>query len=154
MAHVMCPECGEEVSDPSPTCSKCDAPPAKASRATTPQSVPAQRHKTHPVTWVVTAAIIPQYIYDASGEAVGFINGRYIHDMSGNAMGQLNGTHVYKLSGEYVSELYKDMVVDTVADYGNIGNAGNPGNAGAPGNPRNRGIIDYGYPDASAKLSK
>src|ERR1700730_19104126 len=24
-----CPECGEEVSEPSPTCSKCDARPAK-----------------------------------------------------------------------------------------------------------------------------
>ena len=65
MAHVTCPECGEEVSQPSPTCSKRDAPPAKASRATTPQSVPEQRHKTHPVTWVVTAAIIPLLCWDA-----------------------------------------------------------------------------------------
>lgn len=65
MAHVTCPECGEEVSEPSPPCSKCDAPPAKASRATTPQSVPAQRQKTHPVTWVVTAAIIPLLCWDA-----------------------------------------------------------------------------------------
>jgi hypothetical protein len=52
------PECGEEVSDPSPTCSKCDAPPAKA-------SVHAQRHKTHPITWVATAAIIPLLCWDA-----------------------------------------------------------------------------------------
>jgi hypothetical protein len=65
MAHVTCPECGEEVSQPSSTCSKYDAPPAKASLATTPQSVPAQRHKTHPVTWVVTAAIIPLLCWDA-----------------------------------------------------------------------------------------
>jgi hypothetical protein len=31
----------------------------------TPQSVSAQRHKTHPVTWVVTAAIIPLLCWDA-----------------------------------------------------------------------------------------
>jgi len=65
MAHVTCPECGEEVFEPLPTCSKCDAPPAKAARATTPPSVPAQRHKTHPVTWVATAAIIPLLCWDA-----------------------------------------------------------------------------------------
>jgi len=65
MVHVTCPECGEEVSPPSSTCSKCDAPPANASRAATPQSVSAQRHKTHPVTWVVTAAIIPLLCWDA-----------------------------------------------------------------------------------------
>jgi hypothetical protein len=66
MAHVTCPECGEEVSEPSPTCSKCDAvPPAKASRARTPQSVPAQRQKIHPVTWLVTAAIFPLLCWDA-----------------------------------------------------------------------------------------
>jgi hypothetical protein len=66
MAQVTCPECGEEVSEPSPTCSTRDAaPPAKASRACAPQSVPAQRQKTHPVTWVVTAAIIPLLCWDA-----------------------------------------------------------------------------------------
>jgi hypothetical protein len=46
-------------------CSQCDAPAAKASRAATPQSVPAQRRKTHPVTWVATAAIIPLLCWDA-----------------------------------------------------------------------------------------
>jgi hypothetical protein len=65
MAHVTWPERGEEVSEPSRMCSECDAPPATASRATTPQSVPAQRHKTYPVTWVVTAAIIPLLCWDA-----------------------------------------------------------------------------------------
>jgi hypothetical protein len=64
MAHVTCPECAEEVSEPSPTCSQCDAPPAKASRARPPQSAPAQR-QTHPATWVVTAAIIPLLCWDA-----------------------------------------------------------------------------------------
>jgi len=65
MAHLTYPECGEEVSQPSLACSKRDASPAKASRAATPQSVPAQRHKTHPITWVVTAAIIPILCWDA-----------------------------------------------------------------------------------------
>ena len=65
MAHVTCPECGEEVSEPSSICSQCDAPPAKASRAATRQSVPAQRRKTHPVTWMATAAIIPLLCWDA-----------------------------------------------------------------------------------------
>jgi hypothetical protein len=65
MAHVTCPECGEEVSEPSPTCSQCDAPRAKASHARTPHSVPAQRLKTHRLTWVVTAAIIPLLCWDA-----------------------------------------------------------------------------------------
>jgi hypothetical protein len=60
MAHATCPE-----SQSSQTCSKLDAPPAKASRATTPQTVAARRHKTHPVTWVVTAAIIPLLCWDA-----------------------------------------------------------------------------------------
>jgi len=41
MAHVTCPECGEEVSEPASICSQCDAPPAKASRAATRRSVPA-----------------------------------------------------------------------------------------------------------------
>jgi hypothetical protein len=65
MAHVTCPECGEEFSEPSSICSQCDAPPAKASRTATPQSVLAQRRKTHPVTWVATAAIIPLLCWDA-----------------------------------------------------------------------------------------
>jgi len=65
MTQVMCPECGEEVPEPSLTCSKCAAPPAKASRAATPQSVAAQRYKTHPITWVATAAIIPLLCWDA-----------------------------------------------------------------------------------------
>jgi hypothetical protein len=65
MAHVTCPERGEEVSEPSSICSQCDAPPAKASRAATLQSVPAQRRKIHPVTWVATAAIIPLLCWDA-----------------------------------------------------------------------------------------
>jgi hypothetical protein len=64
MAHVVCPECGEEVSEPLPTCAQCDAPPVLP-RAAAPQSVAAQRHKTHPITWVATAAIIPLLCWDA-----------------------------------------------------------------------------------------
>lgn len=50
------------------------------------------------------------YIYNASGQAVGFQNGKYIHNMHGRAIGQINKeTHVHKLSGEYVGELDHDM---------------------------------------------
>jgi hypothetical protein len=85
-----------------------------------------------------------QYIYDARGNAVGFIRNKYIHAMNGNAIGQLNGSHVHKLSGNYVGELYKDMIVDM--NYGNFGNIGNPGN------PGNRGSINYGYKDVFSQL--
>jgi hypothetical protein len=85
------------------------------------------------------------YLYDARGNAVGFIRGRYIHSMRGNAIGQISGT--------YVGELHKDMVVDKhMGNYGNIGNPGNPGNPGSPGNPGNRGAVNYGYPDVFHKL--
>ena len=53
-----------------------------------------------------------RYIYNSSGNAVGFTNGRYVHSMQGQAIGQLRGTHVHRLSGEYVGELDHDMVVD------------------------------------------
>ncbi len=42
-----------------------------------------------------------RYIYDQSGNAVGYMRGRYIHSMQGQAIGQLKGTHVHKLSGQY-----------------------------------------------------
>jgi len=72
------------------------------------------------------------YIYDASGNAVGFWYGRYIYSVRGNPVGQMSGTHVHKLSGDYVGELYEDMVVDKYL--GNLGNIG------------------YGYPDVFHKL--
>jgi hypothetical protein len=95
-----------------------------------------------------------QYIYDARGAAVAYVQGRYIHSMRGQAVGQIvNGTHVHKISGQYIGELYRDMVVDRhLGNRGNVGNPGNPGNAGNPGNPGNRGAVNYGYPDVSHKL--
>ena len=57
-----------------------------------------------------------------------------------------------KLSGEYVAELYEDMIVETYANYGDIRSAKNPGRLSVPRHPGTRGIINYGYPDASAKL--
>ena len=95
---------------------------------------------------------MPQFIYNESGQTVGFIHDNYIHDMNGDAVGQLEGTHVHKLSGEYVAELYEDMIVETYANYGNIRSAKNPGRLSVPRHPGTRGIINYGYPDASAKL--
>ena len=93
------------------------------------------------------------FIYDSSGNAVGYRNGRYIHEISGNAVGQIIDSHIYKISGNYVGELHKDMVVDKgYGNLGNIGNSGNPGNAGHPGNPGNRGSVNYGFPDVFYKL--
>ena len=87
---------------------------------------------------------VTQYLYDASGRAIGYIRGRYIHAMSGHAIGQICGTHVHRLSGPYVGEIHKDMVVDK--HFGNLGNIGNPGN------PGNRGSVNYGYQDVFHRL--
>lgn len=93
------------------------------------------------------------YVYDSSGNAVGFLQGKYIHTMNGSAVGQLVGSHVHKISGPYVGELYRNMVVDMhLGNFGNVGNCGNPGNAGNPGNPGNRGAANYGYRDVFAGL--
>jgi hypothetical protein len=93
------------------------------------------------------------YIYDARGNAVGYVRGRYIHELRGQAIGQLQGTHVHKLRGDYVGELHEQMVVDKrMGNRGNIGNPGNPGNAGFPGNPGNRGARNYGWQDVFHKL--
>ncbi len=94
-----------------------------------------------------------KFIYDAGGNAAGYILNNYIHEINGNAVGRLVDTHVHKITGEYVGELHKDMVVDMgYGNLGNIGNSGNPGNAGNPGNPGNRGAVNYGYPDVFSKL--
>lgn len=94
------------------------------------------------------------YIYNESGQAIGYVQGRYIHSMRGAAVGQIvNHTHVHKLTGAYVGELDNDMIVDKhLGNLGNVGNPGNPGNAGNPGNPGNRGRVNYGYRDVSEEL--
>jgi len=94
-----------------------------------------------------------QYIYDAHGNAVAYIQGRFIYSMRGAAIGQLQDMHVHRLSGEYIGELYKDMIVDKhLARRANIGHSGNPGHVGVPASPGNRGIVNYGYPDVSSQL--
>ena len=93
------------------------------------------------------------YIYDASGNAVGFWNGRYIYSLRGKPVGQMSGTHVHKLSGDYVGELYEDMVVDKyLGNLGNIGSSEDPGNGGHAADPGNRGARYYGHPDVVHKL--
>jgi hypothetical protein len=56
------------------------------------------------------------YIYNSSGEAVGFVKGQYLFDMSGHAVGQIRDSHVHKITGEYVGELHGQMVVDRWKD--------------------------------------
>lgn len=97
--------------------------------------------------------LVADYVYNQSGRAVGYIQGRCIHDIYGKAVGQLNGNSVHTLSGCYVGELDHQMVVDKgTGDPGNIGHPGDPGNAGMPGDPGNRGSANYGYRDVSTKL--
>ena len=108
-----------------------------------PAMGPAAREEPHMI----------QYLYDAGGNAVGFLSGRYLYLLSGKPIGQLSGTHVYTLSGSYVGELDHDMVVDKhLGNPGSIGNAGDPGGPGNPGNPGNRGRVSYGYADIFHKL--
>lgn len=98
---------------------------------------------------------VTRYIYDETGNAVGYILGNYVYALNGSAVGQLSASHVHKLSGQYVGELHEDMVVDKhMGSLGNIGNPGNPGNAGNPGNPGNRGAVNYGYRDVFHGLLK
>lgn len=85
-----------------------------------------------------------RYIYNASGEAVAFIQGNDVHALTSNAIGQVHGTHAYKHSGRCVGELDHDMIVDKIiGNLGSIGSSGNPGSAGSPGNPENRGATNY-----------
>lgn len=94
------------------------------------------------------------YIYEQSGQAVGFISGRHIHDLRGHAIGQIRNTHVHKLSGTFVGELEDQMVLDKhLGNLGNIGHPGNPGSRGSPGNPGSRGNLgSRGYSDVFYKL--
>jgi hypothetical protein len=80
------------------------------------------------------------YVYDARGNAVGFVRGRFIHTMEGAAVGQLSGTRVHKMSGQYVGELFDCMVVDQYrGDYSSIGRFDNHASAGRPVKPGSRG---------------
>jgi len=94
----------------------------------------------------------PVFIYDRSGNPVGFWKNGYIYDRHGSPIGQLHGTHVYKLSGQYVGELYKDMVVNKHLLRARISRAGRPGNVGNPGNPGRRGSVSVGFNDVFDKL--
>lgn len=95
------------------------------------------------------------YLYDSSGNAVGFWKNKYVYALNGTPIGQISGTHVHKLSGSYVGELHKDMIVNMhLGNLGNIGNPGNPGSPGSPGNPGNRGALNYGFLDVFADLLK
>jgi hypothetical protein len=57
MALIKCAECHKEVSDQALACPNCGAPSAKATRPAVTNPTTAKR-RTHPVTWVVLAAIV------------------------------------------------------------------------------------------------
>jgi hypothetical protein len=103
-------------------------------------------------TTITRRVAVTNYIYAATGEAVGFSSGQYVYNISGKPVGQLRDTHVYKLSGEYIGELYADMVVEkNIGKQGSI-ESSNPGSSESPGSPRSRGARNYGYRDAFNKL--
>ena len=96
---------------------------------------------------------MPEYVYSASGDPVGFVRGMFIHDMSGRAVAQLQGTHVYRLSGGYVGELYHQQIVDQRrGNLGRIAAVDNPGSVGKPRHPGNRRVVITGFRDLSAQL--
>ncbi len=56
-------ECGDEFSELAPMCPVL-GPSGSAPQATTSEAAPA-RHRTHPVTWIVAAALLPLLCWDA-----------------------------------------------------------------------------------------
>jgi hypothetical protein len=56
MALIKCLGCDAEVSDRVPAGPTYDAPGPAAAPSL---AQPVQRHKTHPVTWLIVAALIP-----------------------------------------------------------------------------------------------
>ena len=96
---------------------------------------------------------MPEFIYDQSGNPVGYINNNFIHTLKGQAIGQLNGKNVHKMNGQYVGELYNGMVVDTnKPEPGRIGQRGDPGSPGYKGIPKNRGAVETEYAVVFYKL--
>lgn len=90
------------------------------------------------------------YLYDASGNAVEFVQDRFIYRLDGTPIGQLSGSTVYDLTGQHVGELQDDIVVDTGLRRGNLG-AVSPPHPGARGSPGNRGA--RGCADAFLRLT-
>lgn len=92
------------------------------------------------------------FLYDANGNAVGYVLGKYIHAMDDTGIGQIRGTHVHKTTGEYVGELEHEMVLNK--HFGNPGSIGygSPANSGSRGNPGNRGARNPGFEDVFEEL--
>lgn len=51
------------------------------------------------------------YVYNTSGEPIGFVMESFIHTMAGQPVGRIVGSRVHRLDGVYVGEWYKEMVV-------------------------------------------
>ena len=51
------------------------------------------------------------YVYNISGEPVGFVMETFIHRMDGEPIGRIIGSRVHRFDGTYVGEYWKDMVV-------------------------------------------
>jgi hypothetical protein len=55
---------------------------------------------------------MPMYVYNASGEAVGFLFESFVFDLAGEPLGRLFGPRVHRLDGSYAGEWFHQMVVE------------------------------------------
>jgi hypothetical protein len=51
------------------------------------------------------------YVYNTSGEPIGFVMETFIHTMQGEPVGRIIGSRVHRFDGAYVGEWWKEMVV-------------------------------------------
>ena len=95
------------------------------------------------------------FIYDAKGNGVGFIEDEFIHSLSGQPIGQVRDTHIYKISGEYIGELHDNMVVDMhLGTLESIGHSIEPGYPLYRGIPKNRGAVETEFTDVFYLLTE
>jgi len=52
------------------------------------------------------------YVYNTSGEPVGFVMETFIHTLDGQPVGRIIGSRVHRFDGTYIGEYWKDMVVE------------------------------------------
>lgn len=96
---------------------------------------------------------LTEYIYDATGNALGFIRGRYIYNLRGMAIGHTEGSHVYRISGPYAGELFQQMIVDMhLCEIANTRKLGNPHKSELPRRPDRRSPVDLSYLDVCHRL--
>jgi len=51
------------------------------------------------------------YVYNISGEPIGFVMETFIHTLDSQPVGRILGSRVHRFDGTYVGEWWKEMVV-------------------------------------------